>query len=111
MLDPLDLDLGDSAALQARQEDAPEAIADGVAEPAFEGLDVELAVDIGQLFAGADDPAGKFEATPTDAHLREFSRGSDQQSAFSGQPESGGGSFFHRPRRPHDRFAWLNADR
>ena len=68
MLDPLDLDLGDGAALQARQEDPPQAVADGVAEAAFERFDVELAVRVGQGFPVADDPAGQFEATPTDAH-------------------------------------------
>ena len=56
------------AALQAGEQDPPQAVADGVAEAAFERLDVELAEGVGQGFAVADDPAGQFEATPTDAH-------------------------------------------
>ena len=68
VLHALDLDLGDRAALQAGQEDAPQAVADRDAEAAFERLDVELAVGVGQRLAVADDPAGQFQATPTDAH-------------------------------------------
>jgi hypothetical protein len=68
VLDALDLDLGDGAALQARQEDAPEAVTDRVAEAAFERLDMELAVGVGQFLTVADDPARQFETTPTDAH-------------------------------------------
>ena len=68
VLDALDLDLGDRAALQAGEQDPPQAVADGVAEAAFEGLDVELAEGVGQGLAVADDPAGQFEATPTNTH-------------------------------------------
>ena len=68
VLDALDLDLGDGAALQAGEQDAPQAVADGVAEAALEGLDVELAERVGQRVAVADDPAGQFEATPTNTH-------------------------------------------
>src|SRR5262249_8618959 len=68
VLDAQDLDPGDRAPLQAGEEDPPEAIAHGVAEAALEGLDVELAEGIGQRLAVADDPAGQFEATPTNTH-------------------------------------------
>src|SRR5271157_1140456 len=68
MLNALDLDLGDRAAFQAGEQDPPQAVADGMAEAALEGLDVELAERIGQGLAAADDPAGQFEATPTDTH-------------------------------------------
>ena len=52
VLDPLDLDLGDGAALQAGQQDAPQAVAHGMAEAAFERLDVELAVRVASSFRG-----------------------------------------------------------
>ena len=68
VLHALDLDLGDRAALQAGEQDPPQAVAHGVAEAAFERLDVELAEGVGQGLAVADDPAGQFEATPTDTH-------------------------------------------
>ena len=68
MLDAQDLDLGDGAALQAREQDPPQAVADGMAEAALERLDVELAEGVGQRLAVADDPAGQFEATPTNTH-------------------------------------------
>jgi hypothetical protein len=84
VLDALDLDLGDGAALQAGQEDAPQAVADGVAEATLERLDVELAVRVGQLLAGADDPTGEFETTPTDAPR------AGTPIAFSGQRSASG---------------------
>ena len=56
------------AALQAREQNPPQAVADGVAEAALERLDVELAEGVGQGLAAADDPAGQFEATPTNTH-------------------------------------------
>ena len=68
VLDALDLDLGDGAPFEAGEQDAPQAVADGVAEAAFERLDVEFAEGVGQRVADADDPAGQFQATPTDTH-------------------------------------------
>ncbi len=58
-------------ALPSRLESriAAQAVADGVSEAAFERLDVELAEGVGERgLAVADDPAGQFQATPTDAH-------------------------------------------
>jgi hypothetical protein len=75
VIDPPDLDPGDGTPLQAREEDAPEAVADGVSETAFERLDVKLAVRVGQFLTDGDDPAGKFEATPSDAHRARSPRG------------------------------------
>src|SRR5260370_4602754 len=101
VLHALDLDLGDGASLQARQEDAPQAVADGVAESAFEWLDVELALRIGQLLAVTYHPAGKFEATPTDAHrsLQWVAGGRVEPSKGSG---SRGGAGVGKPAaRPH----------
>src|SRR5262249_20256548 len=68
VLNTQDLDPGDGAALQAREQDSPEAVAHGVAEAALEGLDVELSEGVGQGVAEANDPAGQFEATPTNTH-------------------------------------------
>ena len=52
VLDPQDLDLGDGAALQAGEQDPPQAVADGVAEAALEGFDVKLAERVGQASRG-----------------------------------------------------------
>ena len=68
VLDAQDLDLGDRAPLEAGEENPPQAVADGVAEPAFERFDVKLAERVGQRLAVADDPAGQFEASPTNTH-------------------------------------------
>ena len=68
VMNPVNLDLGDRAAFQAREQDPAQAVTDGVAEATLERLDVELAEGVGQRFAIADDPAGQFESTPTNTH-------------------------------------------
>ena len=61
---------GDGAAFQAGQQDAAQAVADGHAEAALERLGDELAVGVGQRRAVADDPAGQFQSTPSNTHVR-----------------------------------------
>jgi hypothetical protein len=57
-MNPVNLDLGDRAALEARQQDSAQAVSDGMAESTLEGLDVKLTKCVGQRFAIADHPAG-----------------------------------------------------
>ncbi len=64
VLHALDLDARDGTALQAGEQDAPQAVADGDAEAALERLGVELAVGVGQRFAVADTTVGQLQATP-----------------------------------------------
>ena len=84
VLDALDLDLGDRAAFQAGEQDPPQAVADGVAETALERFDGELAVRVGQCFAVTDNPAGQFEAAPTDTH---DSFPQTKESCLTGPPQ------------------------
>src|SRR5262249_878876 len=68
VLDPLDFDSSDGAALQAGQEDAPQAVSDGDAEAAFERLGVEFPVGIGQCPAVRGHAARELQPTPTHSH-------------------------------------------
>ena len=68
VLHALDLDARDGAAFQAGEEHAPQTVADGHAEAAFERLGDEFAVGIGQSLAFAGQPVGQFQPTPFDTH-------------------------------------------
>ena len=68
VLHPLDLDTSDGTPFQAGDEDAPQTVADGHAEAAFERLGMELAIGIGQGLAFAGQPVGQFQPTPFDTH-------------------------------------------
>src|SRR5262249_39063236 len=68
VLDALDLDPRDGAALQAGEEDAPEAVADGHAEAALERLGVELPVGVGERAALGLNPARQLQPAPPNTH-------------------------------------------
>ena len=68
VLGAADLDLRDRAAFQAGQEHAPQAVADGHAEAALEGLGHKLAVCARQGGGVNIDDAGKLETAPTNVH-------------------------------------------
>src|SRR5207302_6000789 len=53
---------------EARQQDAPQAVAERHAEAALERLGVELAVGVGEGVSIRMDPAGKFQPAPTYSH-------------------------------------------
>src|SRR5262249_23675028 len=65
----LDLDLGDGAALQAGQEDAPQAVADGDAKAAFERLGIELSVCVRQGRPIGDHAAWQLQSAPPNSHV------------------------------------------
>src|SRR5262245_36018339 len=67
VLDALDLDPADAAPLQAREEHAAQAVANGDAEPALERLGDELPVRVGEPAVGGD-PARQFQVPPFDSH-------------------------------------------
>src|SRR5262249_15493288 len=69
VLNALDLDARDGAALEAGKEDTPQAVADGDAEAALERLGVELAVGVGQGLAVRAEAIGQFQTTPFDTHI------------------------------------------
>ena len=64
----VDLDLRDGAAFEARQQDAPQAVAHGRAEAALKRLGDELAVGARQRRGFAGHLTGQFESTPSDMH-------------------------------------------
>ena len=73
VLHTLDLDAGDRAALQAGEQDAPQAVADGHAEAAFKRLGQELAIGGGIDILCVRRPiahhtVGQLQATPSDSH-------------------------------------------
>ena len=68
VLGVVDLDLGDRAALEAREQHAAEAVAHRGAEAALERLRHELAVGRREGLLLAGDHARQFESTPTDMH-------------------------------------------
>src|SRR5262249_39702153 len=69
VLHALDLDAGDRAALQAGEQDPPQAVADGHAEAALERLGVELAVRVRQGAPVRHHAVGQLQATPANAHV------------------------------------------
>ena len=74
------------AAFQARQQDAPQAVADGHAEAAFERLDVELRRRCRSVSPrSAVDPARQLQATPANSHVQ-----SSVPSAFRPVPATWG---------------------
>ena len=68
VLGAVELDPGDRAPLQARQEDPAEAVADRHAEAALERLGNELAVRRGQRRPVADHLTGKLKSPPSNTH-------------------------------------------
>src|ERR671932_277659 len=64
MLDALDLDGGDGRALDRGQERAPERVADGRAEAAFERLGRELPVALRQSLALDGEPPRHLKTRP-----------------------------------------------
>src|SRR5581483_9742073 len=70
VLHALDLDLRDGAALEAGQQDAAQAVADGDAEAALERLGDELAVGVGERRAVTVYAVGQFQTTPSDTHVQ-----------------------------------------
>src|SRR5690606_24478179 len=65
VLRALDLDADDRGPLDGREEDAPEAVANGGAEAALERLDKEAAEAVALELRVGDDPAREFHPTPT----------------------------------------------
>ena len=63
-----DLDLRDGAALQAGEQNPPQAVADGGAEAPLEGLRRELAVCAGQRAGIGDNRTGQLQTPPTNMH-------------------------------------------
>src|SRR5262249_9461909 len=68
VLHALDLDLRNRAAFEAREQDAPQAVADGHAEAALERLDVELTVGVGERAAVGVDLARQLQPAPANSH-------------------------------------------
>ena len=62
------LDLGDSTALETRQQHPPQTVADGRAEAALEWLGNELAIGSRKRFLIGHNRAGELEASPTNMH-------------------------------------------
>jgi hypothetical protein len=62
-----DPDAGDRSALEAREEDATEAVADGGAEAALERLDHEPPSGVVPVVIG-HDAGRKFQASPANPH-------------------------------------------
>src|SRR5262249_23617901 len=60
----LDLDPGHSAAFQARQKDAAQAVANGHTKAALERFSSEFAISVGQCASVAADTTGQLETTP-----------------------------------------------
>jgi hypothetical protein len=63
-----DPDAGDRSALEAREEDATKAVADGGAEAALERLDLEPPVAAVVPVVIGHDAGRKFQASPTNPH-------------------------------------------
>ena len=99
VLHALDLDARDGTALQAGEQNAPQAIADGDAEAALERLGAELAVGVSQRATVADDAVGKLQSPPTDTHGLTISSRCYQPQALARALASASRRMgpFHRP--------------
>jgi hypothetical protein len=64
----VNFDLRDRAALEARKQNAPQAVPYGGAEAAFERLGNELAVGPRERRGVADHLTGQLKSTPSDMH-------------------------------------------
>ena len=68
VLRALEADVGDGRAFQDAEQDAPQAVADGGAEAAFERLGGKFAVGFGGDVLVANDARGQFQSSPTNSH-------------------------------------------
>src|SRR5712664_3252794 len=68
MLHALNLDARDGAAFETRQQNSPQAVADGDTEAAFKRLGGKLAVGVGQRATVGGDAVGQFQTPPTNSH-------------------------------------------
>ena len=68
MIGPGDSHLRDSRSLEARQQDPPQAVADGGSKAAFEGFDRKIPVRVGADGLITHDTSGQFQPTPSDPH-------------------------------------------
>ena len=68
VLHALDSQVGDGGAFEARQQHAPQTVANSHAETAFKRLGHELSVGIGECRALGGNPARQFQPTPFDPH-------------------------------------------
>src|SRR5690606_390500 len=66
---PRDAGVRDRGALEAAEQDAAEAVADGGAEAALKRLDREAPVDVAAGAFVANHTRGKFESTPSNTHV------------------------------------------
>jgi DNA-directed RNA polymerase sigma subunit (sigma70/sigma32) len=73
VLHPLHLDARDRAALEARQQDAAQAVADRDAESPLERFGDEFRVSRRRSIGIGNEAAGKLQTSPTNSH-RMFSR-------------------------------------
>jgi hypothetical protein len=69
VLSVVNLDLRDRAALEAREQNPPQAVPDRRAEAALERLGNELAVGAGERRGIADHLTGQLKSTPTNMHF------------------------------------------
>jgi hypothetical protein len=68
VLHPLNFETGYRTPFEARDQNAPETVADSHAEAALEGLDNEFAVSVAESTPIAGHPVRKFQSTPTYTH-------------------------------------------
>ena len=68
MLNTTDPRLSDGTALETREQDPSQAVADRCPEPTLERFGDEQAVSVSQCFLVGHHPAGQFQSTPTNPH-------------------------------------------
>jgi hypothetical protein len=92
-----ELDVGDGGSFQAGEEDTPEAVTDGGAEAALEGLGHEFPIGVGGNVRITDNPGRQFQTTPTNSHVK-FSFCDRSRIAEGSRPDHWGPSVLP-PRR------------